>query len=114
MKTILFTGARSGIAASVIEKLINEDYFIYVTVHTQEQLIEVKKKYKGIKNIKCLKLDVTNKKDQEKIKDLDIDILVSNAAIGIGGSIIEVYMNDIRKNFEINVFSNFKIIQNHS
>lgn len=112
MKTILFTGARSGIAASVIEKLINEDYFIYVTVHTQEQLKEVKKEYQGIKNVKCLKLDVSNKKDQEKIKDLDIDILVSNAAVGYGGSIVDIDINDLRKNFETNVFSNFKIIQN--
>lgn len=112
MKKILFTGARSGIAASVIDRLINEDYFIYVTVHNLEQLKEVKKKYNNIKNVKCLKLDVTNKRDQDKIKDLDIDILVSNAAVGYGGSIVDIDINDLRKNFETNVFSNFKIIQN--
>lgn len=111
MQKILFTGARSGIAASVIDRLINKDYYIYVTVHTLEQLKEVKKKYNGINNIKCLKLDITNKKDQEKIKKLDIDILVSNAAVGYGGSIIDIDINDLRKNFETNVFSNFKIIQ---
>lgn len=111
MKKILFTGARSGIASSVIDKLINEDYFIYVTVHTLEQLTEVNKKYKNVSNVKCFKLDVTSKTDQEKIKDLDIDILVSNAAIGIGGSVIDVDINDLRKNFETNVFSNFKLIQ---
>lgn len=111
MKKILFTGARGGIAASVIDRLIYEDYYIYVTVHTLEQLKEVKKKYNGINNIKCLKLDVTNKRDQDKIKDLDIDVFVSNAAVGYGGSIIDIDINDLKKNFEINVFSNFKIIQ---
>ena len=42
MKTILFTGARSGIASSIIEKLVIHDYFIYITVHTLAQLKEVK------------------------------------------------------------------------
>lgn len=111
MKTILFTGARSGIALSVVEKLVNHDYFIYVTVHTLEQLKEVKEKYINYKNIKCFKLDVNNKKDRDKLKNLNIDILVSNAAIGYGGSIINMNLKKLKENFETNVFSNFEIIQ---
>jgi len=111
MKTVLFTGARSGIAASVIDKLINDDYLIYVTVHTLEQLKEVKEKYKKYQNIKCFKLDVNSKKDREKIKELNIDILVSNAAVGYGGSIVNMNLKKLRDNFETNVFSNFEIIQ---
>ena len=45
MKKILFTGARSGIAFQVIEKLLNKDYYIYVTVHTEKQLEMVKQYY---------------------------------------------------------------------
>lgn len=111
MKTILFTGARSGIASAVINRLIDEDYYIYVTVHTVEQLRDVKEKYKNYKNIKCFKLDVNNKKDRDKIKELNIDILVSNAAVGHGGSIINMDLQRLEDNFETNVFSNFKIIQ---
>ena len=111
MKKILFTGARSGIAASVIERLFNEDYFIYITVHTVEQLKEVKEKYRSFNNIKCFKLDVNNKKDRDKLKDLDIDILVSNAAIGYGGSIIDIELKKLKENFETNVFSNFAIVK---
>lgn len=111
MKKILFTGARSGIAASVIDRLANDDCYIYVTVHTLGQLKEVNKKYSGIENIECFKLDITNKKDQDKIKDLDIDILVSNAAVGYGGAIVDMDINDLRKNFETNVFSTFNIVQ---
>ena len=38
MKRILYTGARSGIAINTINKIINEDYFLYLTVHTDKQL----------------------------------------------------------------------------
>ena len=110
MKKILITGARSGIINKVIDKII-DDYFIYVTVHTESQLKAVKEKYKDNKNIKCLKLDITNKKDINKIKDLDIDIFISNAAISESGSILEIEIDKIRENFETNVFSNFEIIQ---
>lgn len=111
MKKILFTGARSGIANAVIDKLKEEDYFIYLTVHTDKQLEIVEKKYLDIPNVTCIKVDVTNKLDIEKIEALDIDILVSNAAIGNGGSVAEIDINKIRENFEVNVFGYFKIIQ---
>lgn len=110
MKKILITGARSGIINKVIDKII-DDYFIYVTVHTDSQLKAIKEKYKDNNNIKCLKLDITNKKDINKIKDLDIDIFISNAAISESGSILEIEIDKIRENFETNVFSNFEIIQ---
>lgn len=110
MKTILYTGATSGIAKEVIKK-IKESYFIYVGVHTNKQLSLMKEKYKNEKNIKVIKLDIKNNTDLENIKKLDIDILISNAAIGYGGSISEIDMNLVRENFEVNVFSNFKLIQ---
>ena len=111
METILFTGARSGIINKVIDNIINLNYHIYVTVHTNNQLLAVQKKYKNRKNVKCFKLDVTSKKDRKKLENLKIDILVSNAAYGESGSISEIDMNKVRKNFETNVFSNFEIVQ---
>lgn len=111
MKKILFTGARSGIASSVIEKLLSDDFYIYVTVHTFEEEKSVKDKYLGYKNVECFKLDVTNKSDREKLKGLDIDIVVLNAAVGYGGSLIEIPINRVRENYEVNVFSNLEIIQ---
>lgn len=111
MKTILFTGARSGIVACVIEKLKRKNYEIYVTVHTETQLEIVKEKYRKDKNIHCMKLDVTDKQDREKLTNLDIDILFCNAAVGYGGSIAEMDMGLVRYNFDVNVFSNFEVVQ---
>lgn len=110
LESILVTGGRSGIAKEVINKL-KDKYRIYVTVHTLKELEIVNEMYGTYQNIVCFKLDVTNKKDKEKLKKLDIDILLSFAAIGIGGSIIELPISKLRENFEVNVFSNFEIIQ---
>lgn len=111
MEKILITGGRSGIAGRVIENIKNKDYYIYVTVHTEKQLESVKKKYEDYKNIKCLKLDITDKNDREKLKNLDIDILFNNAAIGIGGSILELSIEKLKYNFEVNLFSYFEVVQ---
>lgn len=110
MKSILITGARSGIMAAVIKR-IKQKYKIYVTVHTEEQLNSVVKKYQNYPNIECFKLDVTNLEDRKKLEQLDIDVLICNAAIGSGGSISEIPMNKVRNDFEVNVFSNFEVIQ---
>lgn len=112
MKKILITGASSGIAASVVNKIKNIDnYYIYVTVRTNKQLELVTKKYADYNNIECLKLDVTDDKDIENIKDLDIDILINNAAIGEGGSIACINMDRLKKNFNVNVFGTIKLTQ---
>lgn len=108
MQKILYTGACSGIAARVIEKIKN-DYFIYVTVHTENELKRVKEKYKNEKNIKCFKLDITD--DLEQIKKLDIDILINNAAISNGGSIINMELEKLEEVFITNVFGTFKLTQ---
>ncbi len=111
MQTILFTGARGGIQAQVIEQIKKKNYKIYVTVHNEKQLELVQKYYQEYSNIECLKIDVTNPDDLKKLEKLTIDILVSNAAIGEGGSMAEIPMNLVRANFETNVFSYFTVIQ---
>ena len=110
MEKILVTGARSGIINSVIDSIIDK-YYIYLTVENETQLKMVNKKYTNYNNIECMKLDITDKKDREKIALLDIDILICNAAIGEGGSVSEIPIDKIRHNFEVNVFSNFELIQ---
>lgn len=110
MKTILYTGSCSGIAKAVIKKL-KKKYFIYLAVHTDKQLELVTKRYENERNVKCIKLDITNKKDLKQLEKLKIDILINNAAIGIGGSISEIKMNKVRENFEVNVFSSFEVVQ---
>lgn len=108
MKKILITGACSGLIYPVIQRL-KENYFLYVTVHTDSERERVLRLYINSQNIKCIKLDIT--KDLKKIDDLDIDILVCNAGVAESGSLFEIPMEKVKENFEVNVFSNLKLIQ---
>ena len=108
MKKILITGACSGLIYPVIQRL-KENYFLYVTVHTDSERQRVLRLYINSQNIKCIKLDIT--KDLKKIDDLDIDILVCNAGVAESGSLFEIPMEKVKENFEVNVFSNLNLIQ---
>lgn len=110
MKTILITGARSGIMNQVIHS-IKDRYIIYATVRTDNQLKRIKEKYKNEKNIKCYKLDITDEKDRNLLSHLNIDILINNAAVNYGGSLIDMDINKIKENYEVNVFSSLLITQ---
>lgn len=111
LKKVLITGARSGIGNALVKRLINKDYYIYLSVHTEKQLERIKERYKEYSNIRCLKLDVTIESDRKKAEKLDIDILINIAGIGNGGSIAEIPMEKVRENFEVNVFSSFELVQ---
>lgn len=111
MKKILFTGSRSGIAKATIDRLKNMEYYIYATVENEKQMEAMNRIYKEDDNVESFVLDITKKEDQEKIKSLDIDILVCNAAIGYGGSLAEMNVNLIRDTYEVNVFSSLELIQ---
>lgn len=111
MQKILITGARSGIMHCVIEKLLKKNYHIYVSVHTNKELERIQKKYHEELHVTCLKLDITNKEDYKQLDLLDIDIYIANAAIGMGGSIINMDIGKVRENYETNVFANLQLLQ---
>lgn len=112
MKRILITGSRSGIAKRVIDKLKDKDYYIYATTHTELQAKRLKEIYKDYKNIECFKLDITDEIDRKKATNLKIDILLCNAAISNGGSLLEIDIKRVRENYEVNIFGNLELIQN--
>lgn len=111
MKHILITGARSGIAHHVIKELLKKEYHIYASVHTEEQLKQIQKKYQEELHITCLKLDLQNKEDWKQLECIDIDIYLANAAIGMGGSIMDMDINQVRENYETNIFCNLELLQ---
>lgn len=112
---ILITGARSGIAHDLILKLVNSkknnNYKIYATTHTIEQKEVLEEEMEKYDNVFCFKLDITNNDDIKLIENMDIDVLICNAAICVGGSILDIPIDKVRENYEVNVFSNFNLIQ---
>ena len=109
---ILITGAASGIGYSLAKELIKRRHIVYITVHHNKEIKSVRRKLKKdniLKNVYVFKMDITSKKDLSLMDDLDIDVLVNNAGIGIGGSFLDIDIKDIRSNFETNFFSTLEL-----
>lgn len=110
LKKVLIMSGTSGLGLPVLNYLLKENYFIYLTVHTEKELTKIKQKYTN-KNVLCLKVDILNDQDLKKIALLDIDVFISFVAICNAGSIIDIDIEKLKENFDVNVFSYFKVIQ---
>lgn len=108
---VLITGATSGIAYLTSLTLAERGHDVYLTCHTNKQVKNVQEKVKEYKNIKVMKVDITKEDDRKKVLDLNVDVLYNHAGIALGGSIIEADMDEVRENFEVNVFSSFRLLQ---
>lgn len=114
---VLITGAASGIGFDTGIRLAKEGHFVYLTTHYEKQVSGLQEKVKMLgleENIECFCLDITKENDRRKLFDLNIDCLINNAAIGIGGSIIDLKIDKIKDNFEVNVFSTIEMIQTYA
>ncbi len=108
---ILITGATSGIAYLTALTLAERNHLVYLTCHTEKEVKNVKEKVGKYKNIKVMKIDITKEEDRKKVLNLNVDCLYNHAGIGLGGSIIEADMDKVKENFDVNVFSSFKLLQ---
>lgn len=108
MKKILVTGAGSGIGRAVAIRLAERGHDVIASTRTIEQADALKREQH---RMEVMVLDITKEEDREKIKGLDIDVLINNAGIGESGSLAEVPVERIRKVFETNVFSAIALTQ---
>lgn len=112
---ILITGASSGIGFDLCKRLVKKGEHVIVTVHTKKEVnITVEKlKELHINNVEVIKLDITKEKDRNLINNYDIDVLVNTSAIGVSGSLLNLEVFEIRKNFETNFFSTLELIKTY-
>lgn len=111
---ILITGSSSGIGFDTGVRLLKKGHFVYFTVHLDSQietLIEKLKELNLLKNASVFKLDITDIEDRKLIYQLDVDCLLCNAAVGYGGSVLDIPISHLEENFKVNVFSNIELIQ---
>ena len=109
---ILITGARSGIAFLTGITLAYRGHFVYMTTHTKDEATKLKEIVDSM-NLKVMvfKLDVSNEEERKLINTLDIDILINNASIGVGGSILDLPIKKVKENFDVNYFSSYDIVR---
>ncbi len=111
-KTILITGAGTGIGKDSAFALARRGHNVIATTETEEQSLNLKEEIKSANiDLNVFKFDITNKKDHQKIENYNLDVLINNAGIGESGSLAEIDINKVRHNFEVNVFCSFEISQ---
>ena len=85
MKTILITGATSGIGLAAAKKLANDKNQLILCGRRQQKLDEISKELSAITNVLSLCFDVSDKNEVNKILEnltdefSSIDILINNA-----------------------------------
>lgn len=107
-KVVLITGGSSGIGKSIGEFLNDKGYTVYGTSRFPEKYTDTK--------FPLLKLDVTEPQSinacvSELIsKTGKIEVLVNNAGVGITGPLEEIPMEEMKRNFETNLFGPIQMI----
>lgn len=111
-KTILITGAGTGIGRDAAFALAARGHRVIATTHDEAQAEALRVEcHKRGQNIEVFKLDITAAADRESLRGIELDVLINNAAIGDSGSLAEVDVNRIRRTFEVNVFATLELTQ---
>lgn len=105
-KTILITGASSGIGRATAKLFAKKGWNVAATMRSPEE----EKELEELDNLKLYKLDVTQKEDWQTIiskveKDFtSIDVLFNNAGYGAVGAFEKSSEEDVMQQFQVNVF----------
>ncbi len=111
-RTVLVTGASSGIGRATTLKLLNEGYCVYASARNLTRL-----KSLAANGANILELDVTQ--DQSMQRGVDrimgecgrLDILINNAGYGSYGALEDVPLDEARHQFEVNLFGLGRLTQ---
>ena len=111
-KRYLITGAGTGLGKGVALGLAQLGLDVIAGVETAMEVPALIKEaeYQRI-NLRVEKLDIKDPEDRERAAGWDIDVLVNNAGISLGGAIIDVPEQFLREQFEVNVFGTILLTQ---
>ncbi|MDJ0700817.1 MAG: SDR family NAD(P)-dependent oxidoreductase [Woeseiaceae bacterium] len=110
-KTILITGATTGIGRNLAESLAAEGHFVYAGARKQKDMDELN----AIDNIMAVRLDVTSQEDIDAAVELiksegrGLYALVNNAGVYAGIEVIQTSMRDLDFVMGVNVDGVFRV-----
>lgn len=112
-KTILITGASSGFGKGTAIGLAKKGHRVIAGVHVEplKTILLEEAKNEGVE-LEVIVLDVTKESDRQfAINNYEIDVLMSNAGIMETGPVAEIPMENVRRNYEVNVFAPLQLVQ---
>lgn len=109
-QTVLITGCSSGIGKAAAARLARNGWTVYATARRPETLAD-------LTECKHLALDVTDDASMSAAVDAvlaesgQLDALVNNAGYSLSGAVESLDVDDIRREFETNVFGLVRLSQ---
>ena len=111
-KSVLITGASSGIGKATAKKLLADGYSVYAAARRVEQMRDLEES-----GATALKMDVTKEEDlvagveRINVEQDGVDILINNAGFGLFGAMENIPLDEARYQFEVNLFGLARLIQ---
>ncbi len=109
---VLITGCSSGIGRATAELLVEQGWNVYATARRPETIADLQQK-----GAKTLTLDVTDEASMEaavaQLTDAEggVGVLINNAGYSQSGAVETVAIDDVRRQFETNVFGLLRMCQ---
>lgn len=109
---ILITGASSGFGRGAALQLARLGHQVVATAETWPQVrsLRADAAEAGVK-LEVIKLNLLDKIDLARAGSFDPDVLVLNAGVMEGGSVVDIPMQRVRESFDINVFGHLELVQ---
>lgn len=111
-KSVLITGAATGVGLATAKVLSQAGYKVFATAMPGQDISELSQ----ITNVEIIEADLANETsinsliDMVKRKDR-IDAIVSNAGIAVPGPIECISIEEIKLQYQINVFAPIRLVQ---
>ena len=111
-KAVLITGCSTGIGRKTAEHLAGKGWTVYATARRPESIADLEQK-----GCRTLALDVTDEASmQAAVNAVEqaegaVGVLINNAGYSQSGAVEEVAMDQVRRQFETNVFGLLRMCQ---
>lgn len=111
-RVVLITGCSSGIGRATAERLARGDWTVYATARRLDSIAELE-----AAGCHLLELDVTDEASmQAAVETVEraegaVGVLVNNAGYSLSGAIESVPLDEVRRQFETNVFGLVRLSQ---